>query len=90
MKLVSFYKIQVSYYFAFSRAIAYNPLGKCDANDAIITAFWYEKDLVFPCHGNQNWKLRPLNYIKIDETSLSLVLLSLLLQVNAKNKSDFH
>ena len=71
-----------------SAILAYKPLGICDANDAISDAFCYEKDLVFPCHGNQNWKLKPLNYIKIDETSPSLVLLSLLLQASVKNKSN--
>ena len=70
--------------------LAYNPLGICDSNDGIINAFCYEKDLVFPCLGNQNWKVRLLNYGKTDETSLSLVLLSLLLQANAMNKSDIH
>ena len=73
-----------------SGMFAYSPLGIYDANDAIINAFCYENDLVFPCHGNQDWMLRPLNYIKVGEMSLSLVLLSLLLQANARNKSDIH
>ena len=44
---------------------AYKPLGICDTNDTIINAFCQEKDLVFLCHGNQNWKLRPFYYIEI-------------------------
>ena len=69
---------------------AYTVLGICYANDAIINTSCYEKDLVCPCHGNQNWMLIPLSYAKLDETSLSLILLSLLLQANAKNTSDIH
>ena len=72
-----------------SAIFAYNPSGICDANDAIINSFCYEKDLI-PCHGNQNWKLRPLNYIKNNKLSLLLVLLSLLLEANARNNSDIH
>ena len=48
-----------------SAMLAYKPLGMRDTNDAIIDAFCYANDLVFPCHGNQNWKLRPFYYIKI-------------------------